>query len=159
VTGMIDQPRLDFWFRPFALAWVALGFCGCAEELGPERMPVTRVKGRVTEGGRPVRGGWIEFFPIDGTVGDLRAARLEADGSFDADHVAVGLNVIRLVNTDIQHRDAARLFGAYSSPIRRTIPERPGDPLAIELADEAKRWDDARPRHSRPEPQRPGEPR
>jgi hypothetical protein len=155
---MIDKRRLVFWFRPLALAWLALGLSGCAEELGPERMPVTRVKGRVSEGGRPVGGGWIEFFPVDGTVGKLRSARLDADGSFEADHVAVGLNLIRLVNTNIKYPDAARLFGAYVSPIRRTIPERPGDPLAIELVEEAKRWDDSRPKRAGPESRRPGGP-
>jgi len=154
---MIDIRRLVFWLRPVALAGLALALSGCANALGPERMPVTRVKGRVTEGGRPVRGGWIEFFPVDGTVGNLRSARLNADGTFEADHVAVGLNLIRLVNTDLKHPDAARLFGAYTSPIRRTIPERPGDPLAIELVDEATRYYESHPQHTRPGSPRPGE--
>jgi len=156
---MIDNRRLVFWLRPFTLAWLALGLSGCAEVFGPERMPVSRVKGRVSEGGRPVQGGWIEFFPVDGTVGILRSARLHPDGSFEADRVAVGLNLIRLVNTSIEVPGVARLFGAYTSPIRRTIPEQPGSPLAIDLLDEAIRWEESRLQRASPESQRPGEPR
>jgi len=157
---MIDKRRSVFWPNPFTLAWLALGLSGCAEELGPERMPVTRVNGKVTNGGRPVRGGWIEFFPIDGTVGNLRSARLHEDGSFEADRVAVGLNVIRLVNTSIQPPQAASIFGHYNTtPIRRTIAERPAGPLAIELVDEAKRLQNSPRQRARPESQPPGEPR
>jgi hypothetical protein len=122
-------------------------------------MPVTRVKGSVSERGQAVRGGWIEFFPVDGGIGNIRAARLRADGSFDADRVAVGLNLIRLVNTDIHHADAARLFGSYQSPIRRTISAQSNEPLVIELVDEATRWDQSRPRRARAQSPRPGEPR
>ena len=39
---------------------------GCSEELGPERMVVTRVKGVVRDGRSPVSAGWIEFFPVEG---------------------------------------------------------------------------------------------
>ncbi|MFI5458954.1 MAG: hypothetical protein ACHRXM_26295 [Isosphaerales bacterium] len=156
---MIDNRRLVFWLRPFTLASLALAMCGCAEVLGPERMPVSRVKGRVTEGGRPVHGGWIEFFPVDGTVGNLRSARLHPDGSFEADRVAVGLNVIRLVNTSIEAPGVARIFGEYTSPIRRAIPEQPGDSLTIDVVDEAIRYQDSRLQRASPESQRPGGPR
>jgi hypothetical protein len=156
---MIDERRFGFWFAPLAAASVALAASGCKEELGPEAMPVAPVKGWVTERGRPVRGGWIEFFPVDGGRGDIRSARLKADGSFDANGVGVGLNLIRLVNTDIQNADAARLFGSYQSPIRRMITEHGGDPVAIELVDEAVRWEQTRSRYLRGESQRAGEPR
>ena len=66
------------------------GRWGCSEELGPEHMPVARVKGFVKEGVRPVSEGWIEFIPVDGTVGNLCSARLHADGSFEAEHVRGG---------------------------------------------------------------------
>jgi len=155
---MIDKRRWICWLRPFALAWLALGSSGCTEELGPERMPVTRVKGKVSERGRPVQGGWVEFFPVDGTVGNLCSARLHADGSFEADHVAVGLNLIRLVNTDLKDPLMARHFGAYTTPIRRTIPDRPGDPLAIDVVDEWERFVDSRLQHASPDSQRTGEP-
>jgi len=156
---MIDKRRLMFWLRPAALAWLALGSSGCAEVLGPERMPVTRVTGSVSVGGRSVQGGWVEFFPVDGTVGNLCSARLRADGSFEADDVAVGLNLVRLINTNLEDRVLARFFGAYTSPVRRTIPDRPGGPLAIELVDELDRFQASRLQHATPESQRPGEPR
>jgi hypothetical protein len=154
---MIDERRSAFWFAALTLASVALAAGGCKEELGPEHLPVAPVDGWVTERGRPVRGGWIEFFPVDGGKGDIRSARLKPDGSFHADRVAVGLNLIRLVNTDIQNIDAAHLFGSYQSPIRRTIPADRGDPLGIELVDEAIRWEQERPRHAAWQSEGPGE--
>jgi hypothetical protein len=136
----VDRRRFVVWLSPFTLAWLPVCLCGCAEELGPERLPVTRVTGRVTEGGQPLHGGWIEFFPMDGARGNLRSGRLRDDGSFDVDRVAVGLNAIRLVHTSIKHPRVARIFGAYATtPIRRKLPERPAEPMAIELVEEAQR--------------------
>lgn len=94
---------------------------GCAEELHPVAMPTTRVQGVVTDGARPVSGGWIEFIPVEGTIGVLRSARLGADGTFDTDGVAVGINAIRLFNTRIASRPYRGLFSTFSSPIRRKI--------------------------------------
>jgi hypothetical protein len=104
---------------------------GCSEELGPVRMPVTRVKGVVTQGDRPVSGGWIEFTPVEGTLGNLRSARLGPDGRFDADGVAVGKNAIRFVNARLASPVLVKLFTPYSSPIRRVVAERPSAPLRI----------------------------
>jgi hypothetical protein len=120
------------------IVWVALGIPGCSEELGPEPMPGTRVKGSVTEGGRPLSHGWVEFFPVDGTVGNLRSARIRTDGAFESDGVAVGQNLIRLVNAGI--RPNFGIFSTYHSPIRRFIPAQPGEPVRIELVDEAIRF-------------------
>ena len=78
------------------------------------------------EGSRPVSGGWIEFFPVEGTVGNLRSARVRADGSFEADGVAVGENLIRLVNAPVELSGATQLFGSFQSPIRRVIADRDG---------------------------------
>jgi hypothetical protein len=122
-------------------------------------MPVARVTGRVTESGRPVTGGWIEFFPLDGCVGNLRSARLKADGSFEADKVAVGLNLVRLVNTNIASPDAARTFSHYISPIRRVIPAQPAGPVLIDLLDELIQFSNTRQRPVLPEMPRSGDSR
>ena len=119
---------------------------GCSEELGPERFPTTRVAGIVVEGGRPIAGGWIEFIPTDGTVGNIRSARIGRDGSFQADRVAIGENVIRLVNAPINMPGGEKLFGQFSSPIRRKIPLEPDGRLAIDLLEEAVRYQATRPR-------------
>jgi hypothetical protein len=119
---------------------------GCSEELGPERFPTTRVAGAVVEGGKAVAGGWIEFIPIEGTTGKIRSARIGADGSFQADRVAVGENAIRLVNAPIQLRGGAQLFGQFSTPLRRVIPDRPEGPLKIDLLEEAVRYQAKRSR-------------
>ena len=116
---------------------------GCSEELGPERFPTTRVAGIVVEGGRPVAGGWIEFIPTDGTVGNIRSARIGRDGSFQADRVAIGENVIRLVNAPINMPGGEKLFGQFSSPVRRKIPLEPDGPLAIDLLEEWMRYHQA----------------
>jgi len=119
---------------------------GCSEELGPERFPTTRVAGIVVEGGRPVGGGWIEFLPTEGTLGNIRSARIGKDGSFEADRVAIGENVIRLVNAPIKTPGGAMLFSQFASPVRRRIPPQPDGPLTIDLRDEAVRYQATRPR-------------
>ncbi len=119
---------------------------GCSEELGPERFPTTRVAGVVVEGGRPVAGGWIEFIPTEGTVGNIRSARIGRDGSFQADRVAIGENVIRLVNAPITIPGGAARFGQFSTPVRRRISPEPDGPLTIDLLEEAVRYRATRPR-------------
>ena len=74
---------------------------------------------------------------MDGTVGKLRSARIRSDGSFEADRVAVGINLIRLANAPLGSVGAERLFGSYHSPIRRTIPDSSTEPLVIDVVDEA----------------------
>jgi hypothetical protein len=119
---------------------------GCSEELGPVPMPVTRVRGVVTEGPRPVAGGWIEFIPVDGTVGNLRSARLGSDGSFDADGVAIGANLIRLVEARIETPPFVRMFGSFASPIRCVIAADSHAALRIDLVEEAARAREKRAR-------------
>ena len=139
------SPRLSFVLVLFLLL-LGLLAAGCSEELGPERFPTTRVAGVVVEGGRPIAGGWIEFIPTDGTVGNIRSARIGRDGSFRADRVAIGENVIRLVNAPINMPGGATLFGQFSTPIRRRIPLEPDGPLTIDLVAEAVRYQATRPR-------------
>ncbi|MGD0039973.1 MAG: hypothetical protein ABSE84_06050 [Isosphaeraceae bacterium] len=137
------SPRLSSVLVLFLLGLLAPG---CSEELGPERFPTTRVAGIVVEGGHPIAGGWIEFIPTDGTVGNIRSARIGTDGSFQADRVAIGENVIRLVNAQINMPGGEKLFGQFSSPVRRKIPLEPDGPLAIDLLEEVVRYQATRPR-------------
>ncbi len=118
---------------------------GCSEELGPEHFPTTRVTGIVVEGKRPVGGGWIEFIPCEGTVGIMRSARIAKDGSFQADRVAIGENLIRLVNSPIAIPGGAILFAKYSSPIHRKIPPHLDVPMTIDLMEEVLRYQAVRP--------------
>lgn len=137
---MIDKARRQWWLRSLMLAAPFIVASGCTEELGPERMEVARVKGFVTNGRLPVRSGWIEFIPVDGTVGNPCSARIHEDGSFDAPHVAVGTDLIRLAHVSLRSVDAERLFGAYHSPIRRVIPQKPTDPILVDVVQETIRY-------------------
>jgi hypothetical protein len=126
--------------RPAVLAALlaALAMAGCREELGPVAFPTTRVSGVVLEAGRPVGGGWIEFVPVEGTVGNLRSAPIRADGQFEASGVAVGKNLVRLVHAPIRIPGGQHLFW-FESPIRRQIPRGPAVTLVIDVLEEAIR--------------------
>ena len=130
---------------------VAIGgllLTGCEQELGPTPLHLVEVRGVVRDDHRPVSGGWIEFFPVNGTVGNLRSARLQPDGSFKADGVAIGENLIRLVNSRIESPGAAQLFGSYSSPIRRVITDQSATSLDVDLVQEAIRFQKRNTRQS-----------
>lgn len=115
-----------------AFAVVVVLAAGCGEELVPERMRTTQVSGAVRVGDRPVGGGWIEFIPIDGTVGNMRTAPLAPDGSFVATRVAVGTNLVGLAHAAIG-LPGGRLFETFHSPIRRDIPAGPSTHLSLDL--------------------------
>ncbi len=132
----------DGCLRNWLLAIAAvLPLGGCAEELGPEPMRTTRVRGTVKQLETPVRGGWIEFIPAEGTVGTQRSARIQENGSFEADHVPIGEVAIRLMDITvvepfpISPKDARRIFGSFPPAIRKTIPEQPSE-LNLELIQE-----------------------
>ena len=113
---------------------------GCKEELGPEQFVTARVSGVIKEGDQPVSGGWIEFLPVGGTAGNQRSARIHPDGSFEADKVPVGENALRLVNAPIRLPRGNLIFGTYTTPIRRRIQDSAGVTLAIDLLEEAVRY-------------------
>jgi hypothetical protein len=146
-------------FRALGAAGLGLLLTGCSEELGPEPIRATVVTGVVRDGTHPVSRGWIEFFPVNGTVGNLRSARLHADGSFEATGVAIGENLIRLENAAIDSRGVPQLFRSYGSPIRRVIKDQPAAPLDIDLVEEAIQYQGTHGRETRSEPSRRGEPR
>ena len=116
--------------------------------LGPEKMITTPVVGKVTQGARPVSQGWIEFVPVDGTVGRMRSARIQKDGSFHATKVAVGVNLIRLVSTDIENLDLKQGFGSFASPIRRKITIEAGVRVEVDVIQEYLKAAAARARES-----------
>lgn len=123
--------------RPLSILAVAAFSVGCVEELGPLHSPTASVSGRVTVGGRPVSGGFVEFLPIDGTVGRLRSVAIEPDGSFVTDRVAVGLNGVRVVGIRPHDR---RIFPlTQSHAIRRTIDPGAETRIELELLTEAAR--------------------
>jgi hypothetical protein len=157
--GMFDKRRPLSWLNSIAQVWLAFASPGCSEELGPEQMIVTRVTGVVRRGPTPVSGGWIEFLPVDGTVGKIRSARIRNNGSFEAEQVPVGRNLIRLANAPLGSAGAEQLFGSYRSPIRRTVPAVPTSPLVIDVLDEAILFKKSRVRDMAPESPGSGDPR
>ena len=124
------------------LAATAIG-SGCREELGPERFPTAHVHGLIVKSGEPVPSGWVEFQPAEGAVGDIRAARIEPDGTFRADRVAIGQNVVRLVDLPDLPPGAAAVL-TNTPPIRRTIPSESGGPIQIDVIDELIRYQNAK---------------
>jgi hypothetical protein len=153
---MREQGRLRAIHCRLVIAGIGLLMVGCSEELGSVPMRVTRVRGVVREGNHPVSRGWIEFVPVEGTVGNLRSARIHPDGSFETDRVPVGKNLVRLINAPIEPPGAARLFSSFLSPIRRVIPEEPTAPLTIDLVEEAILYNKSRLSASSPESKESG---
>ncbi len=156
---MNDKVRVAAVFRRVLIVGLGLLMPGCSEELGRTPMRSTRVKGVIRNGAHPVSGGWIEFYPVNGTVGNLRSARLHADGSFEAEGVALGENLIRFVNAPIDSPVASQLFQSYGSPIRRVITEPPGAMVEINLVEEVIRFKQTHGRESQADPSRSREPR
>jgi hypothetical protein len=137
---MTDNRRRVAWLCSISAALVPLCLPGCSHVFGPEQMTVTRVSGYVKNNGAPVKRGWIEFVPIDGTVGKICSGKIQADGSFEIAYVPVGMNLIRLANAPLGSAGAERLFGRYQSPIRRVVREHATEPVVIEIIDESLRY-------------------
>jgi len=138
-----DQPGAGSftprWTGLAILVAIVVGpLAGCSQELGPEFMPTAPVRGRVVENGRPVRQGWVEFFPVDGTIGNLCSAPIEPDGSFHLPQAPVGWNLVRLVNVPLESESVRRLLGAFHSPIRRQVPPGGVDSLLIDAVEEMR---------------------
>jgi hypothetical protein len=123
---------------------LAVLLSGCAEELGPIPRRTARVSGRVHLGTTPIGSGFVEFYPVGGTVGNLRSAPLASDGTFEAHGVAVGTNLVRIVNPPFPlpvlfSSPQGRIgFEEFTSPIRRDV--RDGASLEIDLQDERIRF-------------------
>jgi hypothetical protein len=113
------------------------------EEVGPEAPArTTRVAGRVNFRGRPVGSGWLQFVPIDGTVGNLRSASLLQDGTFHVDRVPVGKVAVVLTLPDFEQRALQvgdKRFGRFlfearqSGFIQRVIPDEREARLNLDL--------------------------
>lgn len=116
------------------LAAILVAATGCAEEIGPEPMPTAPVAGRVFLSGRPLSGGWLEFLPVEGTVGRLRSARIGPDGTFRAAGVAEGTVAIRVVGAALPTALATPFGQMYL--IRREVPHGGVPDLVIDLDQE-----------------------
>ncbi len=101
-------------------AWL-IGLAGCAEELRPTPTAHLELSGQVHDGSRPISGGWIEFVPLDGTVGHLRSAELKSDGTFRATGLGRGRHLIRLVQPRVEAGRVEMMFQQFSSPLRVEI--------------------------------------
>ncbi len=103
---------------------------GCTEAWRPTPLGQETVRGHILLGRTPVAGGWVEFIPIDGATGRIRSAPIQADGSFVAEGVARGRNVLRIVHPPESSRVETR-FQTFQTPVRPEI--RPDQPLEIDL--------------------------
>jgi hypothetical protein len=121
------------------VAWLGLaGTLGCSNAFHPPAIETTRVSGRVVEGGRPVRGGWIEFAPVDGTVGNMRAGPIGRDGRFIVHGAPVGLTRVGVEGSTVALPNWRFVFGPLGSTIRRRTTAGSCE-VTIDLLDELAR--------------------
>lgn len=122
-----------------ASAWVVLVLAGCGRMAAPPLRETVDVRGRILAGGSPIGRGWVQLWPIEGTVGNMRTAPLEADGSFRVTKVPVGRVLVMVDPAEPPASGdrfrAARIARArgFESPIRATIASPMPEPLAIDL--------------------------
>lgn len=117
--------------RTWFVAALACLFSGCAEEWGPTPTDVVDIEGRLRVRNEPVRGGWVEFLPVDGALGTIRSAPIGRDGSFRATRVARGHNVVRVVYPP-PFPPVNRLYQRLQTPLRVVIEA--GKPVEIDLS-------------------------
>lgn len=136
--------------RIAAFSWLVLALlvAGCRDARGP----TTTLQGVVRVRGAAVGPGWLEFLPIDGTLGDLRSARLQSDGSFRVERVPVGRTAIRLVGTPRLATGDPALdlwLGQLRQVhlVQKSIAPSPTPPLLLDLEVEEQRSRDAAPRN------------
>jgi len=115
----------------------ALVGLSCDEEIGPPEFATASVSGRITLAGEPLSGGWLEFLPVDGTVGRLRSAPIDSQGRFRAKRVAVGVNGLRVVGVALPPEDRQRFGQAYL--MRRAVPASGLEAIEIDLIEERAR--------------------
>ena len=136
MVGIVDmtfsRPRRVLFL--VAIGGIVLLLSACTEEWGSEVMPTGEVAGRVHRSGEPLTRGWLEFMPVDGTVGRLRSARIERDGTFQADSVPIGRVAIRMVGADLPGAEFLLFSQLYL--IRRDIGDSGTTTLEIDLAEE-----------------------
>ncbi len=113
---------------------------GCSAELGPEKLPTSDVKGRVRLSGQPIASGWVEFWPVGGTLGNFRVAPIRPDGTFEIRGVAVGTNRIVLAHVPLREiltfngRVAGHIFmNLPTSPIELQIKADGNAPIELDL--------------------------
>lgn len=104
-----------------------------------ERPPTIAVGGRVRVGAVPIEGGWIEFWPVDGTVGDLKSSPIAADGTFALAGLTPGRRLVSLVRPRVGEalpdplRAVVGRVRGLDSPARVVIPDRSPFRLDIDL--------------------------
>ena len=127
--------RVRSWLALTA-AFAFLGI-GCSEELGPETFPTTTVTGRIHGGPEPIGGGWIEFLPIDGTVGPMRSAPISPDGTFVARSIPSGRHAVGINGVKGRYARAFRAFNTLSTRIYRRVGPGASTDLDLDLYTEA----------------------
>jgi hypothetical protein len=147
------ERRAMSWAAGLALLATTIG--GCADELGPETLPRTRVEGTIRLGGLPLTSGWVEFLPVEATRGNLRSAPIGNDGSYAVDGVPVGRVAVGLAG--VHGRPISTplgpvgfwVFRGSQTPLRRTTAAG-SSRIDLDLAAEAeacqrRRFDAAEP--------------
>ncbi|WP_169979163.1 hypothetical protein [Tautonia rosea] len=110
---------------------------GCDQEWGPDGIPSAEVSGRIHCTGDPLTRGWLEFIPVDGTIGRLKSVSIRPDGTFLAEGVAPGVVAIRVVAADLPGPEYS-LFGQIYL-IRREIRDAQANQIDIDLEQERRR--------------------
>ena len=106
--------------RPVLIGLLVL--CGCGQSWQPLDYPTATVRGRVRFRGQPVRGGWVEFYPLPPTVGHRSTAMIGPEGTYHARRVAVGTHRVQVVRTQPL---LPRAYRKVASPLRaHVLPDR-----------------------------------
>ncbi len=125
-------------------SWLALMglLAGCGHALGPEPMVTTTLVGRLHVGDRPIGRGWVQFLPVEGTLGTLRSAPLAPDGSFRMEKAPVGRVAVGFAGPMPDYVPNAEiypflLYANRAFPARRTIAA--GSPSSVDIDLEPER--------------------
>ncbi len=131
-----DRAKSRRWVCGWFLA-IPLVATGCAEEWGPDWIPGAEVSGRIHRSGQPLTQGWLEFLPVDGTIGQLRSVPINPDGTFLTNGVAPGSVAIRVVGADLSGSEYSLFSQIYV--IRREVRDAQANKLDIDLEQERQR--------------------